>query len=405
MDVLKDEALSTSAGLGRSRLAAALVIAQIALSTVLLTCAGLFVRSLNQAQLGDPGFDPAHTLLATFDLDPMGYSAANGIEFQRQLLTKLQALPGVRSATLADFSPLSFTIHSNGVRPEGYVPQPHENIEPDRGNVGPGYLTTLRTPLLAGRDFTGEDRDNTQPVIIVNQAFVDRYWSVPDKDALGKQVQMWGKWRTVTGVAANGRYRRLVYDPTPLVLVPLWQSYRSEVIIHLRVAGDPLAYTTAVQQTLAALNPDLPLYNITTLQGNMKMGNVFERIVVAFAGSFGILALLLATVGLYGVVAYTTKQRTHEIGIRIALGAEKSTIFRQVLTQGLRLTLAGVVAGLAISLLLTRFLRSLLYGIDVTDWPTLATVVLVLSLVALLASYLPAWRATRVLPMVALRHE
>jgi predicted permease len=278
-------------------------------------------------------------------------------------------------------------------------------VEADRGIVGPGYLATLRTPLLAGRDFTDADHTGSQPAVIVNQAFVERYWRVPLKDALGKQVQLWGRELTVVGVAANGKYRRLVYDPTPLVLIPLWQSWRGEVIIHLRVAGDPLSYTTAVQQAVADLNPDLPLYNVTTLQASMKQGNVFERIVVDFAGSFGVLALLLATVGLYGVVAYTTKQRTHEIGIRIALGAERSVIFRQVLAQGLRLTLLGVATGLAISLLLTRFLRSLLYGIGAADWITYTAVVLLLGIVALLASYLPAWRATRILPMVALRHE
>jgi len=401
--VLKDEALTTTSGLGRSRIAAALVVAQIALSTVLLTSAGLFVRSLEQAQQGGPGFDPNHVLLATFDLSPQGYSETTGIAFQRQLLTRLQTLPGVQSATLADFSPLSFTIHSNGIQPEGYVPQPHETVEADRANVGPDYLATLRTPILRGRDFSDADRAGAQPVIIVNQAFADRYW--PGQNAIGKQVQLWEAARTVVGVTANAKYRRLVYDPTPTILLPLWQSYRGEVTIHLRVAGDPLAYTSAVQQTAADLNPDLPLYNIATLKDNMKMGNVFERIVVDFAGSFGLLALLLATVGLYGVVAYTTKQRTHEIGIRIALGAEKSIIFRQVLAQGLRLTTAGVLVGLAASLLLTRFLRSLLYGVGVADWLTLTTVVILLGIVALLASYVPAWRATRVLPMVALRHE
>ncbi len=214
-----------------------------------------------------------------------------------------------------------------------------------------------------------------------------------------------GAARTVVGVTANVKYRRLVYDPTPTILFPSGSGYSSEVIIHLRVAGDPLAYTSAVQQAAADLNPDLPVFNIATLKDNMKMGNVFERIVVDFAGSFGLLALLLATVGLYGVVAYTTKQRTHEIGIRIALGAEKSIIFRQVLAQGLRLTTAGVLVGLAASLLLTRFLRSLLYGVGVADWLTLTTVVILLGIVALLASYVPAWRATRALPMVALRHE
>jgi predicted permease len=405
MTVLKEEGLSTSPGHSRSHLSALLVIAQIALSTVLLTCAGLFVRSLNAAQYADPGFNPNHVFLAAFDLSPMGYNKGTGSEFDHQLLTKLRALPGIESATLADFSPLSFTIHSDGVQPEGYAPQPHENVEADRGIVGPDYLATLRTPLIAGRDFNDDDRPSTQPVIIVNQDFVDRYWRISDQEALGRQVKYQGTWRTVVGVVANAKYRRLVYDPTPLVLVPLWQDYRGEVIIHMRVAGDPLSYTTAVQQAVADLNPDLPLYNISTLRASMKMGNVFERIVVDFAGSFGILALLLATVGLYGVIAYTTRQRTHEIGIRIALGAEKSIIFRQVLSQGLRLTLAGVLVGLGASLFLTRFLRSLLYGITVTDWPTLTAVVLVLGFVALLASFLPARRATRIVPVVALHHD
>jgi predicted permease len=405
MTVLKEEGLSSSPGHSRSHLSALLVVAQIALSTVLLTCAGLLVRSLSIAQYADPGFNPNHVFLATFDLSPMGYSSATGTEFDRQLLTKLRALPGVESATLADFSPLSFTIHSDGIQPESYVPQPHENVEADRGIVGPDYLATLRTPLLAGRDFNDDDRPSTQQVIIVNQDFVERYWQVSRQKALGKQVNFGGTWRTVVGVVANAKYRRLVYDPSPLVLLPLWQDYRSEVMIHMRVAGDPLSYTTAVQQAVADLNPDMPLYNITTLQANMKMGNVFERIVVDFAGSFGILALLLATVGLYGVVAYTTRQRTHEIGIRIALGAEKSVIFRQVLSQGLRLTLAGVLVGLGASLFLTRFLRSLLFGVTATDWPTLSAVILVLGFVALLASFLPARRATRIVPVVALHHE
>jgi predicted permease len=405
MAVLKEEGLSTSPGHSRSHLSALLVVAQIALSTVLLTCAGLLVRSLSIAQYADPGFNPNHVFLATLNLDPMGYSAASGTEFQRQLLTKLRALPGVQSATLADFSPLSFTIHSDGIQPEGYVPQAHENIEADRGIVGPDYLATLRTPLIAGRDFNDGDRDSTQPVIIVNQEFVDRYWRVSNQQALGRQVKLGKTWRHVAGVVANAKYRRLVYDPTPLVLVPLWQNYSGEVMIHMRVAGDPLRYTTAVQQAVADLNPDLPLYNITTLQANMKLGNVFERIVVDFAGTFGILALLLATVGLYGVVSYTTRQRTHELGIRIALGAKKSIIFRQVLSQGLRLTLAGVLLGLGSSLFLTRFLRSLLYGVTVTDWPTLTAVIVLLGCVALLASVLPARRATRIAPVTALHHE
>jgi predicted permease len=403
MTVLKDEALSTSGGLGKSRLAAGLVVAQVALSLVLLTCAGLFIRSLSNAQKSDIGFDPNHVYLATFDLDTMGYTSARGTEFDKQLLTKVRALPGVQSATLADFSPLSFTIHSGGVRPEGYVPRPHENVEVDWGYVGTQYLQTLRTPLLAGRDFSDQDNADTQRVVIVNKAFVDRYW--PGQDGMGKRIQFGDKWSTVVGVTANGKYRRLVYDPTPLVLLPLQVDYRSQVILHVRVAGDPQAVGSAVERTVGELNSDLPLFNETTLRDNMQMGNVFERIVVVFAGSFGVLALILAIVGIYGVISYTTRQRTHEIGIRIALGAGKAAIFSQVLKQGLRLTLAGLAVGLAASLFLTRFLRNMLFGVGTTDVPTFATVAILLCVVAVAACYLPARRAASVDPMQALRTE
>ena len=403
MSILKDEALSTSGGLGRSRLTAGLVVAQVALSLVLLTCAGLFVRSLHAAQQTDIGFDPNHVLLATFNLDPLGTPGDKGVAFDQDLLARLRGLPGVQAATLADFSPLSFTIHSDGALPEGYVPRPHESMEMDRGVVGPQYLTTLRTPLVAGRDFTDADRAGTQPVAIVNQAFVDRYW--PKQNAIGKRILFWETWRTVVGVAANGKYRRLVYDPTPLILVPLWQEYRSEAIVHLRVAGDPLAMTAAVEQTVEEMNPDLPLYNVATLKSNLRIGDVFERIAVDFAASFGLLALLLATVGLYGVVAYTTRQRTHEIGIRMALGAERGTIFRDVVARGLWLTGTGAAIGVVVSLLVTRFLRSLLFGVGADDLATYAAVVVLLGLVAAAACYLPAWRATKIDPMAALRHE
>jgi len=403
ISVLKDEALNTSGGLQKSRLAGGLVIAQVALSLLLLACAGLFVRSLQKAQQADPGFDPSHVYLATYDLDPMGYTDQTGTEFDRQLLERIKELPGVQSATLAEFSPLSFTIHSEGVLPEGYVPRLHESIEVDRGKVMPGYFQTLRTPLISGRDFTAQDDAASQRVAIVNRAFVDRYW--PGQNAIGKRLQAWGQWYTVVGIAANGKYRRLVYDPAPMVLYPLLQRYDNEVILHVRVQGDPRAIGAEVERTVHSLNPNLPLFNVTTLEQNMGMGNVFERIAVVFAGSFGLLALLLAAVGIYGVVAYTTKQRTHEIGIRIALGAAKADIFRQVLGQGLRLTLAGLVAGLAISLVTTRFLRGMLYGVGAADWLTFATVAAVLCLVALVACFVPAQRAASVDPMQALRTE
>lgn len=401
--ILKDEALSTSGGLHKSRLTSGLVVAQVALSLLLLACAGLFVRSLQKAQKADPGFDPSHVLLVNFNLGPMGYSDKGGIEFDNQLLARLKQLPGVESSTLADFSPLSFTIHSDPVLPEGYVPRLHEDIEVDRGIVGPDYLKTMRTPLLAGRDFSDQDRSDSEEVAIVNQAFVDRFW--PGQNAIGKHVKVAHGIYTVIGVAANGKYRRLTYETAPLILNSLGQRFQNEVILHVRANGDPRLIANAVEQTIHSLNANLPLYGVTTLKENIQLGSVFERIAVAFAGSFGLLALLLAAVGIYGVVAYTTRQRTHEIGIRIALGAGKAAIFRQVLQQGMILTIAGLATGVVASLLLTRFLRGMLFGVGTTDVWTFATVAGVLCVVAMFACYLPARRAAAIEPAQALRTE
>jgi ABC-type antimicrobial peptide transport system permease subunit len=206
-------------------------------------------------------------------------------------------------------------------------------------------------------------------------------------------------------VTANGKYRRIHSDATPLILLPMTQTYGSDAILHIRTAGDPLALASAVQRTVGELNPNVPLFNVTTLKENMQMGSIFERIAVTFAGAFGLLALLLASVGIYGVVAYTTRQRTHEIGIRMALGAGKAAIFGQVLKQGLRLALVGLAVGLAASLFLTRFLRSMIVGVGTNDLLTLSTAALLLCVVALVASLIPARRAAAVEPMQALRSE
>jgi predicted permease len=401
--VLKEEAGSMTAGLHKSRLSSALVVAQISLSLLLLICAGLFIRSLQNAQRLDPGFDPNHVLLASYELGPAGYSEAQGIAFHRQLLSKLEALPGVESVTLADFSPLSFTIHTDYVHPDGYVPQPHESMEINRAVVGPNYFRTMRTPLLAGRGFTEQDSEKSQPVAIVNQEFADRYW--PGQDAVGKRISVYGQWFTVVGVARNGKYRRLVYAPEPVIFLPLFQDYYDLVIIHARVSGDPQAYAAAVEKTVHQLNADLPVFGVTTLKSSMRLGSIFERVAGTFAGAFGFVALILAAVGIYGVIAYTTRQRTHEIAIRMALGAQRAEVFRLVLGQGLLLTLTGLAAGIAVSLALTRYLKSVLFGVTATDVLTYAAVVLLLCLVSLVACYIPARRATKVDPMVALRYE
>ncbi len=402
-EVLKEEAGSVSIGLRKSRLTSALVIAQISLSLLLLICAGLFVRSLQNAQRLDPGFDPNQVLLATYDLAPAGYSRAQGIAFDGQLVSRLQALPGVESATVADFSPLSFTLHSDLVKPDAYEPRPGESMEISRALVGPDYFRTMRIPLNAGRDFSPLDGENSQPVAAVNQAFVERFW--PGQDAVGKKLSTRGRSFTIVGVAGNGKYRRLVYPPEPVIFLSLLQEYHSEVIIHARVAGDPKAFRAAVERCVHGVNPELPVYNITSLRTSMQLGSIFERLAGVFAGTFGLLALLLAAVGIYGVVDYTTRQRTREIGVRMALGARPADVFRLVLSHGFRLAVVGLSVGLALSFFLTRFLRSMLFGVTEIDLPTIAGVSVLLALVTLAACYFPARRAASTNPLVALRFE
>jgi predicted permease len=404
-DVLKEEATSVSLTLHKSRLLSGLVVAQISLSLVLLVCAGLFIRSLQKAQQSDPGFEPTHLLLASYELSPAGYTHATGVAFNRQVLARLSALPGVESVTLADFSPLSFSIHSDYLQIQGYVPQPHEWMEISRAMVGPNYFRTLHTSVISGREFTEADTRDSQLVAVVNQAFVDRYW--PGEIAIGKQVTDSGDRFTIVGVARNAKYRSLTSPAEPVIYLPIYQAYRptGDTIIHLRTTGDPVTMASSVEDTMHQLNPELPLFNVNPLSVTMQLGSLFQRVAVTFAGSFGLLAMLLAAVGIYGVVAYTTRQRTREIGIRVALGAEKEGIYRLVLGQGFRLTLAGLGVGTALALAFTRLLKTQLFGVSETDAVTFTSVGLLLAVVALLACHIPARRATRVDPMVALRHE
>lgn len=401
--VLKEEAGNVMGGLHKSRLSGALVVTQIALSLLLLVCAGLFVRTMQNEQRSDAGFDPQHVAIAFYELAPSGYSRTSGIAFDRKVLTKLAATPGVESVTLADFSPLNFTIHSDYIQPEGYIPRPHESMEISRGVVAPDFFRTLRTPLLEGREFTDHDDEKSQRVVIVNEAFVNRYW--PGQDALGKRISYYGRWFNVVGVARDAKCRRLIYGPEPVFYVPVFQDYRDGLVIHARVAGDPRAFCPVIEKAVHEVDPDLPLFNVTTLTTSMALGSVFERIAGTLAGSFGLLALLLAAVGIYGVVSYTTRQRTHEIGLRVALGASRMQVLSLVLVQGLKLTLTGLTLGLVLSLLVTRFLQGALLGVTPTDPVTFASVATLLFCVALIACFIPARRAAKVEPMVALRYE
>ncbi|MBN1568054.1 MAG: ABC transporter permease [Acidobacteria bacterium] len=404
VEVLKEEAGSVSAGFHKSRLARTFVVVQISLSLLLLVCAGLFVRSLQKAEQQDPGFDPNNVLLASFDPSLAGYTRDQVFAFGRQLIAEIEALPGVESATIADFSPLSFTIHSDIYQVDGYEPQQQESMEISRALVGPNYFKTIRTDLVAGRDISLQDTMASQRVAVVNEAFVARFW--PGSEPIGKRIKVWDRWFTIIGVAGNAKYRRVVYAPEPCVFLPLFQTFlANECIIHARVTGDPQSYRSSIEKTVHGLNPELPLFNVITLKSSMQLGSIFERVAGTFAGTFGLLSLLLAAVGIYAVVSYATRQRTREIGIRLALGAQPGDVFRMVLIQGFNLAISGITIGLLFSVMLTRFLRGMLFGVSETDIPTIAVVAILLCLVTLAACFRPALRAAKANPNIALRYE
>ncbi|MGA8222051.1 MAG: ABC transporter permease [Candidatus Acidiferrales bacterium] len=403
--VLKEDSGSASGGRGKARLASGLVVAQISLSLLLLICAGLFIRSFLSAQQINPGFNAHGVLLTSFDLFQAGYSPADGVEFDRQLVSKLEALPGVQSAALTSRVPLAFGGGSTSVTPEGYVEHPNESMEVQVGIVTPNYLKTIQNPLVSGRDFAPQDAKTAQRVAIVNEHFVDRYW--PHQDAIGKQVRsdLTNEWFTVVGVARNSKVNTLNESPTPFIYLPLYQVYRASTMVTVRVAGDPLGYATSVEKTIHGMNADVVLYDVTTLETREEIASFVQRLAGTFVGAFGVLALVLAAVGIYGVTSYTTRQRTHEIGIRMALGAGRTDILKMVLGHGLLLTLIGVGIGLAAAFGLTRLLSSQLLGVTSTDALTFSSVAFLLCAVALVACYIPARRAMRVDPLVALRYE
>src|SRR6266851_4288285 len=403
--VLKEETGSASGTLRKARLASALVVAQISLSLLLLICAGLFIRSFRSAQQINPGFNTHNVLLASYDLFTAGYSDSSGAEFDRELAAKLKALPGVQSVALSDRVPLSFGGGSTSVKPEGYVSPSNESMETQVAIITPNYFQTMQIPLVKGRDFTLQDTKSSERAVIVSEAFANRYW--PGQEALGKQLNsdFTHEWFKVVGVARDTKVTGLNEKPTPFVYLPLYQVYRSNMIIDARVAGDPLTFAKTVENTVHELNPELVVYDVTTLESRAQFASFGQRVAGTFVGAFGLLALALAAVGIYGVTSYTTRQRTHEIGIRVTLGATRQDVLRLVLGHGLRLMLVGVGLGLVLALLSTRFLSGLLLGVTSSDALTFSSVALLLCSVALFACFIPARRAMHVDPMAALRDE
>jgi len=401
--VLKEEAGTSSGGRHKARLTSVLVIAQIALSFLLLICGGLFIRSFRKAQHADPGFRADHVLLSSIDLYPAGYTEQTGLAFQREMLKRIGNIPGVRSVSFSSWSPLGFRWSLEGVEPEGYVPQKDESMQLLETKVGPNFLETLGIPLVAGRDIQASDTPDTQLVAVVNEAFVQKYW--PGLNPIGRRLKIDGDWLTVVGVAKNAKYGTLEEAPRPFVYWPALQHYRAYFVLDVLVNGDPKAYAARVAAAIHSLNADLPVLDQYPLSRNVEIASTSSRVGGTFVGLFGLIGLALAAIGIYGVIAYTTRQRLHEIGIRMALGAKRRDVFDLVLEQGVRMAAVGIAAGLGCSLILTRLLRHQLYGITPSDPLTYLCVGAILCVVALAACFLPAQRAAQVEPIRVLRYE
>jgi len=402
---LRDEAGNIGAMMRRSRLRSALVVIQIAVSLVLLISAGLFIRTLAQERRVNLGFDPEHALLLSMDLFPNGYDQKRGVEFYRQLIPRVDSVPGVQSVSLSSrVPPMLFSSSSRSFEIEGYTQRADEMINVEYEVVAPRYFQTMRIPLIGGREFSETDQAQSSPAVIVNENMARRYWA--GRSAVGGRLRDGsGKWRTVIGVARDVKYFGPTEPERPWVYFPLAQYYSPQMTLVARTAGDPWQALAGVRSKVRALDGTLPLFDQETLVTHSGVALFLDRLAVIFLSVFGLLALALGALGLYGVLAYAVAQRTHEIGVRMALGAQAKDVLKLVVTQGMVLAMIGVAVGLLAAFALTRLMASLLFGVSPTDPLTFAVIALFLTAVALLACWIPARRATKVDPMVALRYE
>ena len=405
VSALKDDATGVNnQRFRRLALRDALVISQLALSLVLLIGAALFVRSLREAVNFDPGFRAQNLITASLDTGAARLNREQGRAFYQQLLDRVNGVPGVGGATLSAIVPLTGGGQRRNVVLEGYQPQANEDMELNTNVVGPDYFRTMDIPILRGRAFGAEDRPGGPGVAIVNEEFARRYLN---GEALGKRVQVDSErgFLEIVGVARTVKYRNLREAALPFVYLPLAQNDQPDMTVLVRAEGDPVALVGAVRSEMQIVNKSVTVSSVAVMKETLAGQLAVDRLIAVLLSVFGGAALLLAAIGIYGVMGYVVAQRTREIGIRVALGAESSDILALIVRRGLMLTLIGAGIGLLIALALMRALQSLLFGVSATDPLTFSVIATVLIIVALLASYFPARRATKVDPIVALRNE
>ncbi|HEX4946105.1 MAG TPA: ABC transporter permease [Blastocatellia bacterium] len=401
---LKDD-VSVS-GFRRAWLRNSLVVAQMALSVLLLICAGLIVRSLQAAQTMRPGFNPENAVAMMFDVGLQGYDEARGRAFHKQVLERVRALPGVKSASLAMSLPLGLNFNNNAIYIEGTPKTSSANMPIAVANfVMPDYFTTMGI-ALRGRDFNERDKEKESRVVIVNETFARRFW--PGQEAIGKRFNFSGPddplWEII-GIAADGKYESLGEEQKIAFYRPMLRDYITWTTLVARTAGEPTQVLNAMRNEIRKLDATLPVSGVKTLQEHMNVPLFPARVAATILGSFGVLALILAAIGIYGVMSYAVAQRTREIGIRMALGALQGDVLKMVVGQGLQLVGIGLAIGLGAAFGLTRFLAVVLYGVSATDVVTFVAIPILLAGVAFLACFLPAQRAAKVDPIQALRYE
>lgn len=395
---------STGSGTRRTPLSNALVVGQMALSLLLLVSAGLFLRALDRGNRVESGFDASGVATAAFNAESWGYDEVKGRAFYAALRDRVAALPGVTSVSYAAFLPL--TLQSNGTNVEM---SGGDGRDPSAGNsvrlakVDADYFAALRIPLVAGRAFTSADDARSPTVAIVNETLARRFY--PKQSPVGRTIGYHGDRVTIIGVSRDAKYSSLTEDMPPLVFLALAQNWESKQTLIVRTAADPLALGPAIDAAVRSLDPGLPRTATSTLRSQTGIVLVPQRVAAIVTGVLGGVGLLLATIGLYGVIAYSSTRRRHEIGIRLALGARSADVLRMIVRDGMRLTVAGVAIGLVLAALATRLLAKFLFGLSPLDAATFALMSAILTAVALLASYLPARRAASANPMVTLRGD
>ena len=399
---LKADSAGVVGGHVRAWVRSGLVVLQVSLSFVLLVGAGLLLHSLQKIRNTSPGFSTHEVLDTGVNLVAAGYDAQRAQNFQDELLVRVRALPGVESAAFARMTPLSYGSYSESlVSVGGYEPPPDEQPTIEYNEVGPDYFVTMGIPLMSGREFTPADDEKAALVAVVNETMAAQYWR--GSNPIGERVQVKGRWMQVVGIAKDSKYQSVRETPKPFFYVPLRQNFSRGVGLYIRTPLSAQTMASALVREVHAIDPNLALYEVITLQEQLDRSTSSQLVAVTLVGVLGALALLLAAIGLYGVMSYAVSQSTRELGLHMALGADPSKLLRLVLSRGLALTAGGVLLGAAVALSLTRLMGNLLYNVSPREPLVFAAAFAVMMLASLAACFLPAWRATRTDPARALR--